>query len=483
MHFNLKNKIIIAIAVIIAASTVFVNFFIEKFYKAKILSEFRERGESIARNLALNAADFILIEDIVALKEMAENAKKSEHDVRFVFIADSNNNVLVSTFNDTFPRDLLFLLSTKGTTAIESRVFNSASGLIYDIKVPILNGQIGSVHVGLSDKRINNIIIEAKATVYKINFILWISAIIIIYYITRKILAPLVKVAETVKRLKPEDIEKFTPFEFTSNDEVGIFAENFNMMMKKIAVMQTNLKETQQKLIQTAKFSSIGHFAAGLAHEINNPLSGMLNATRLILNEGKISNVSRKYLELIHKGILKIQNITKKVLMLSGRQQVEPRWTGLNDLIKEELVFFEHKLERNNILLKFNLKEDLPEIFIDPAQIQQVILNTVKNSIDAMENNGILTINTYQIEGYVVLEIKDNGRGIAEEELEKVFDPFYSTKEVGRGAGLGISLSYQIIRNHKGEMSISSRLNSGTTVEIKLPIISKPQQGRDFLNA
>lgn len=242
---------------------------------------------------------------------------------------------------------------------------------------------------------------------------------------------------------------------------------------KRVQEKTKELRDIQTQLVQSAKMAAMGKFSAGIAHEINNPLAGILNCVRSLLGTPEIKGEKRGYLELILKGLLRIENTISQVLSFSGRQGFEPRLIDINQLIKEALAFANHKLLDKKITLRQNMSELLPPVLVDPHQIQQVFMNVIANALDALPSGGRLSVITVSKGSYIDIKFTDNGKGIKQEDLDKIFDPFYTTKEVGKGVGLGLSITYTIIQQHNGKIDIKSKENEGTAVTITLPIAAE----------
>jgi len=239
---------------------------------------------------------------------------------------------------------------------------------------------------------------------------------------------------------------------------------------KRVEEKAKELRDIQMQLIQSTKMAAMGRFSAGIAHEINNPLAGILNCVRSLLGEPEVKGQRRGYLELALKGLLRIENTIGQILSFSGRQEFKPRLTDINQLIKESLMFTKHRLLEQQISLQQNLTESLPPILVDPHQLQQVFMNVIGNALDALPPRGSLSITTATKGKNIEIKFIDNGKGIKQEDLDKIFDPFYTTKEVGKGVGLGLSISYTIIQQYGGKIDIKSKENEGTIVTVTLPV-------------
>lgn len=280
---------------------------------------------------------------------------------------------------------------------------------------------------------------------------------------------------EYLKSLE-QDVNKKT-------SELRIEAQNLQKALQ-------NLKDTQQQLIQSEKLASIGLLAAGIAHEINNPLMGVINYAQILRDELKnnakidLSTKPYSFLDnLINEGE-RIAKIVRDLLSFAREDSGQYIFADLNEIINSAIHLLEPKLKHSLVELQLNLNEKIPRIPIRVLNIQQVILNVLQNAMDALKekfgNTDDKTEKNIKIEtsnfkkhkkDYVKITIYDNGRGISEENIQRIFDPFFTTKTKTKdsGVGLGLSISYGIIKDHGGEVSVKSKSNKYTEITILLP--------------
>jgi two-component system NtrC family sensor kinase len=216
----------------------------------------------------------------------------------------------------------------------------------------------------------------------------------------------------------------------------------------------------------------IGRLAAGVAHEINNPLGSILLFSRLLLQRTPSDDLQRENLERIERETRRCQNIVQGLLDFARQRKPKVEAVQINDILDKAIQLFDNQPMFHNIDLVKDYQPDLPIISVDPSLILQVFTNIIINAVDAMKDSGVLTIRTLHVESPQRIEISfsDTGPGIPSNELDKVFEPFYTTKEVGRGTGLGLSVSYGIIEGHGGTMRVQSRVTKGTTFIVLLPV-------------
>lgn len=238
--------------------------------------------------------------------------------------------------------------------------------------------------------------------------------------------------------------------------------------------MQKELEETQMKLFQSEKMSSLGKLAAGIAHEINNPLGGIMIFAETILEDLEENDAIREDLQRIASEARRCKNIVKGLLEFSRQTGNTMSFYNINDLIEQGMVLLENQAIFHNIDVIKEYDKDLPLVKCDSARLKQVFINITQNAIDAMGAKGTFTIKTgiNKERQRVEIEFSDTGSGVPKEIRQKIFDPFFSTKEVGKGTGLGLSMSYGIIKDHGGTINVKSDGRTGASFIIELPIES-----------
>jgi two-component system NtrC family sensor kinase len=245
-----------------------------------------------------------------------------------------------------------------------------------------------------------------------------------------------------------------------------------------------NEKLLQQQLIQSEKLSAIGELISGIAHELNNPLTGVMGYSQLLQLREDLDSRAKENLHKINNLALRCQKIVQNLLSFARKQKPERTLTDINDILEKTVELRSYEFQVNNIEIHRVLNPRIPKTIVDAHQLQQVFLNIMTNAEQAMleaNGRGQLTIrtNTDQPESHIIVEIKDDGPGIPEKHLNRIFDPFFTTKEVGKGTGLGLSLSYGMIKEHGGNIYVQSRPNQGSTFFVELPIITSLQEESD----
>jgi len=260
---------------------------------------------------------------------------------------------------------------------------------------------------------------------------------------------------------------------------LGVRASNRDITKRKNA--EQALRESEQLLLQAHKMEAIGRLAAGIAHEINNPLAIINEKAGLIKDflefSGDFAQNKEKFLSLINgifESVGRCRTITHRLLGFSRRMEVAYDTIDLNDTVREVIEFIEKEVLYKNVRLEMHLEKDIPRIISDKVQLQQVFLNMLNNAVDAVDKGGIIEVTTdVKDRDTVVVLIKDNGHGIPEQILNHIFEPFYTTKEKDKGTGLGLSISYGIIKKLGGTILVRSQVNRGTTFTIEIPVEAK----------
>jgi signal transduction histidine kinase len=272
-----------------------------------------------------------------------------------------------------------------------------------------------------------------------------------------------------------------TQVDLTSNDEMGLLTASFNEMSRKMAADIERLRELNVQLIRTEKLAAAGTLAAGVAHEVNNPLASISSLIQIIQTREGVDAETREMMRLISTQIDRITQVLRDMMEFARTRPPERAPLDINRIVEASirLASFDKAFQR----LQLSVEEDgdTPLVFADADQLQQVFLNLLLNARDAMPEGGELRVRTLYdaIENKVSIEISDSGTGIAPEHRAHVFDPFYTTKPAGTGTGLGLAVCYGIVTAHGGHIEIGPHNGQGTTVRVMLPVSASEKSYAD----
>jgi two-component system NtrC family sensor kinase len=333
--------------------------------------------------------------------------------------------------------------------------------------------KFGSLLVGVQIAK-NAAFLSTKAL---INDLLWVAFGLLLvssmlgllwaYRLTR----PIQRLSEAAQLVSKGDFD--VQINATSRDEIGSLATSFNHMTSELKSREKALIEANKKLVQSEKLSAFGQLSAGIAHEVKNPLTGILGYAQLSLRKIDKGSSLHKNISVIEKEAKRCKAIIENLMKFARQEQVEFKETDLIDVAGDALAIVDHQLSINRIKVIKQFDPALPLISGNANQIQQVLINLMINSQQAMDGEpGTISLRIRNCnDKWVEIWLKDSGPGIDKEIQDKLFEPFFTTKKSGKGTGLGLSVSYGIINEHKGKILIHSTPGKGTTFVIVLPII------------
>jgi two-component system NtrC family sensor kinase len=338
---------------------------------------------------------------------------------------------------------------------------------------------------------------KEKAQLYNRMMLSGVISVLVLSFLsslvlTRFVNRPINKLLAATKVAALGDLDQTVRIK--SHDELGELARSFNNMIlelkrsrdaiaewtqtleQRVEERTRELQQVQDQLIQAGKMAALGELAAGVAHEINNPLTGVLTFSSLMLKKTDENHPWKKDLENIVHQTTRCRNIVRGLLDFARQRKPIMKEWDIHLLIDRTLTLVENQARFQNIKTVKKFKTDMPMLLVDGDQIQQVFMNIIINAADAMgSNGGTLTIQTDLDQEIAEVSFTDTGCGISKEHLSKLFTPFFTTKETEKGTGLGLAISYGIIQSHGGEIDVGSEIGKGSTFRIKLPIGKQDQ--------
>lgn len=466
---------------------------IHRIIYTSLVDELQQRSMYISRTISERAIDHLLFDDVVALNRLIDEMESVDESVEYVFILDRNKEVVAHTFNGNFPAVLLDIQEMSGGEEI-STIHIEPEGsdkIIRDVAIPLLGGKAGYARVGLTEEHIYTTIDQAVRIMLGMVVIFFFTGIAGAFLFSFLLTHPMKAISQIAANIDlgaiqhkkvefvrryPDAIEK--SMSYLPADELDTLVDRFNEMVNRLQMAYEQLETAQKKLVQSEKMASIGSLASGVAHEVNNPLAGLMHCIeRIGKNPGNKEEIL-KYSSLMHEATIRIERVIKGLLSFARKPEQTFEDTDLTEILESALLLTSHKLKKSGILVKQNHKDPGVKINVNKNRLEQVFLNFLLNSIDAIDEkqnenksfSGEIKISSYRIKKYLVILFEDNGAGIPPEALEKVTDPFYTSKAPGEGTGLGLPVSLGIIKEHGGDLEISSLHGKGTTIRVTIPM-------------
>ncbi len=477
---KLATKFSISITILIMLTSSIVIYSSAKKEKETMLSQIKKKGIVLSEVVAMSSVNSLLNQDYETLRRYCDTIIKDE-DVIGVSILDNNLIVKMSNNIDSlgemarFPFELpekVFnsLKNTYNPFIYVNRV--SGNEYIYDIVNPIITAseRLGFVRISLSSK---NALVEASKSnnrIFLIGFLAITLGIIGAVFMAKRISNPINKLAMEAKSVSNGDLNR--EIDINSKDEVGVLADAFRYMT-------WSLKKHIESLIKAERFAILGRLASVVAHEVRNPMEPIKGSAKLLSTLYKDDTTIQKYTGIIQDEINRLAGFLDGFLEFARTHKYNFKPVNVNALIKDVLSLSEQYVKDRNFEIRTNLSTGIPDINADAHQLKQVFMNLVLNAVQAKgERDGLLEIKSYYVEygmkvrenkgEWVVIEFLDYGIGIKKENLEKILEPFFTTKQ--EGTGLGLSTSVNIVEQHGGEITIESEEGKWTRVKIVLPI-------------
>jgi signal transduction histidine kinase len=416
-----------------------------------------------------------------------------------IVILVEDGGLLASTFsNDDGIRDRLELSANEIPSIDESfnkdfkvEETNRSYQILYT-PVIVRQMRMGTLGIALP----SNYVVSAEATsrnTFSLIFsIATVSVIVLGYGLSQSIAKPILKLKSISQAVAQGDLNQRSGFK--RSDEIGDLALGFDLMTSRLKrrtaqaarlyqeTLQRNeelsranarLQETQHQLLQSEKLAAVGELTAGIVHDVKNPLAVIKGLTEELLDEEEFSPDTIKQLSTIRESASRASQIVSDLLKFARQSTPEMREQNINDTIKAVVRLTDFLARKGKVEIKLELIPDPVNVIYDATQIEQVLINLIRNSIQAMPNGGLIHIISKREGKWVAIQVKDTGIGIPEQNLRRIFDPFFTTKSEGEGTGLGLSVSYGIISRHNGQIEVASKVGKGTVFTVRLPVTQR----------
>jgi two-component system, NtrC family, sensor kinase len=445
--------------------------------KSLLYAEGEKQGRLLGETLAIPIINDLIYEKLGLVEEgglidnyILEIFDRQDVDLLYMAVLDEEGKVIThnditeygKVYSDPLTRKILV---EDGTTV---QRFSWAGHKALDFGVPLSIGRKrwGTLKLGISLKKAEQ---ETLATVKKIvvmTIALLFTGFAIIMFLSRRFISPITELANTMERAQGDSLD--LKVEVKGHDELAVLGERFNSMIERIKRANEELKKTHEKLIQSEKLASIGVLAAGVAHEINNPLGGIFNCLRMLKQNSDDPVLREKYLDLVSEGMDRIEATVSKLLWMSRKAERAPVDVNVKNTVERVYSLLKYKIRDGRITFRNEVPGDL-RFTCDVHDLQQLLLNLLINAIHAMGPEGVLTVRAFLRDSTVAIEVIDTGGGIPPENVGRIFDPFFTTKPTGEGTGLGLWLTHEIVRDYGGDIAVESELGKGSRFIMRFP--------------
>ena len=352
----------------------------------------------------------------------------------------------------------------------------------------IFGNIIGILYVGILEQPYKDLKKDVISTFLILTLMGVILVTLLSYYIAGSITKPLQNIVSVTRLVAEGDLSQEA--KVNSRDEMGYLATSFNQMVgrlkdarkeledwgkmleQKVEKRTKELKAARDQILRSERLAALGRLAAGVAHEMNNPLAGILLFTQSLLKRTKDDPSIQEDLKVVEQEIIRCSHIVRSLLDFARETKPKKVPTQVNQVIENTLSLVENQADFHDIHIIKEFDTSIPQILLDGNQMQQVIMNIILNAADAMPDGGTITIKSSlsKEDNFIEVKIADTGCGIPKELIDRIYDPFFTTKESKKGTGLGLAVSYGIIKKHQGFILVESEEGKGTTFIIRLPI-------------
>ncbi len=502
-------SLIVAVVVVVLAVSTYFNI---RLSEKTSIESLKNKALLVAEQLDKSIRGWEDVKDLGALRRQVRDLVMAQRGITEVamFISSPKGMELVASSEE---RSLASLGDQETRTMSDGKTIatleQGEGGRWWHVSTPIHIGSViaGAISVRVSLKEADLLASQQRKQAYSIALITVCVLIVpLAWFFRRAILGPISSLIAAMKEAEAGNLAQEVAL--PGRDEFGIMAENFNRMLRRIrGSTEENLKlldtinrfnedlkarvaqatqelaarndelirandllfEIQRKLSHSEKLATVGQVAAAVAHEVGTPLNSIVGHLQLLAEDSALRVEGRKRIDLIRGQVDRVVGILKNLLSSSRMPASRPAPTDINKIIRELVALTSPGMALKNVTPRMDLDPNLPLIPADSHQIQQVLLNLISNSLDAMPEGGRLTISTSMADSLLRISVKDSGQGIPGTHLKKIFEPFFTTKAEGHGSGLGLAICQQIVKAHGGRIDVDSVLQQGTEFTVLLP--------------
>lgn len=481
LRSGLQGKFILFTGISIIVFMFMIGFIAVQREKKLLYREVERRGRLLGDTLAIPIINDLIYERLGLIEEgglldnyIIEIFQKKYMDFIYISVIDEKGRVIshndITEYGKLY-NDSITINAIGSSVPILQHFLYANNEPAIDFAFPLSIGKKrwGTLKFGVSLKSINEEISSMILRIIILTALFLITGFGIILFLSQKFIKPIINLANVMEGIRGDLLDVRVPVK--GNDEIAILTARFNSLLDRIKEAQDELRRTHEKLRQSERLASIGILASGVAHEINNPLGGIFNCLEILKKKGDNPELRAKYIGLIKEGLERIETIVNRLLYMAGKREHKPQEINIRQAVQDVYGLIEFRAQKMKILFENNISSDL-YLHLYLQDFQQVMLNLFINALQAMNGGGSLVVNGLRKDSMVVIEVRDTGIGIKKEHLSRIFDPFFTTKPPGEGTGLGLWLTYEIVKSYNGEIRVESEEGRGSKFILEFPLQS-----------
>ncbi len=521
-QIRLHTKFIMLITIVVMSTGLLSSLIVGRLMHKAFEKELEEKGIIVVQTLAELIAHAVIDGEVLPSREALQDIISRTENIDFAYIIGFDGNVFAHSFEGGFPRTLAYEVhKISHSTAPALRRYSTEKGLVLEIGYPLIEGMTARIHVGMNESHVLSQIKNTRNLIMVITFVSVLLGIILSIIMSRRITHPLRLLAQSMRGFGSAKVKE--KLELRGGGlEVTDMTQSFNIMitgrkqaeealqkahdelelrvkertaewkaaneqlLREIAERkraEKALKASQAQLIQSEKMSALGTLVAGVAHELNNPMMGIINYIQYCLENTNNNDERFTILQNAERATKKCISIVDNLLTFSHMEKEGEggfQKESCATILQQVLNLLSYRIEKERVSVIKHYAEGIPEIWMKVNNIQQVFLNIITNALDALRESEKkeIHIDMHRKGEFIQVTVSDSGTGISPENLQKIYDPFFTTKPPGKGTGLGLSICQSIIDMHEGRITCESKPGQGAKFEILLPIEIKKEGGR-----
>lgn len=482
VRFGITAKFVLVAGLIVALSSTLWGWWAWNGEKRLLYSQLDGKGRLMMTSLATPIINALLYEEMGVIEEgglldnfVEEIMNNPDFPAVYAFVTDKSGRILAHNEYADYGKSYSDPLTL---AAIGSRSFRSAfveknpgHGSILDMAMPLsIHGKLwGTLRVGVSTAPLEAQLAALSRRIITFACTFFLIGSCIVYLVGSSLVRPIKRLAHFMDRVDADNL--IPPLSASErSDEIGLLERNFMKMLQRLQQSEEERQKAMAHVVQSEKLVTVGKLVAGVAHEVNNPLSGM---TTCIHNLEENPGEMLKYTGLIRKGLSRVEAIVRDLLNFSRAGEIMLQAVASDHFFEEAATFAKLAMKERNVVLSSADTCSPPITFrVDKGKLHQVLLNLLFNAADASPPGGKVTMWAYQGEGDYCIAFQDEGAGIPKEERQKIFEIFYTTKHPGKGNGMGLAISKSIVEMHGGSIMLDCREGS-TTFIVRIPIVQE----------